>query len=227
VFLIGPIGRFPVDAVRAQQPPEKSEEASRVGEATAILSDVLSAGDQAIPREILDKAVAIAVLPHGPRPLGRRGRGPNERKAALMRGVRARGIMSVRGESGWLAPAFVTLNGGSPPVGDVILVVMNRDAVDRVLGNAFKIGSNVAAGPMGEDAKAQTSGAAAPDIFSYTRSRGTVGGATLDAAMVLHDDDATRRFYGKPLTGVQAVAQASGPEPVAGWRAALEKHTRK
>jgi SH3 domain-containing YSC84-like protein 1 len=228
VFVIGPISGAPEDVVAAQDAQKKSEEAQRVDEATAILTSVLSDDGKTIPRDILENAVAIAVLPYRRQPTSLRGQGPATRRANFMGSIRARGIMSVRDDSGaWQAPAFVSLNGGDRQAADLLLVVMKRSTVDRVLGNAFKFESNAAAGPVGTDAKGATDPQAQPEIFTYTRSRRGFSGITLNATMFLHDNDSTARFYGKPLTGVKAAAQKSGPDPVRAWLSALEKHAGK
>jgi lipid-binding SYLF domain-containing protein len=227
VLLSAPIGGSSTNAVLAQEPSGTTDEARRVSDATAILTRVMSADGQTIPPAVLEKAVGIAVLPYAPAPRSQRGQGPNQRRLSLMHGIRARGIMSVRSESGdWSAPAFVTLNGGGRPMGDLVFIMMSRPAVHRVLGSAFQFESNAAPGPVGLESMA-AAGAPAVDMVTYSLTRGTLAGITLDASMFVHDNDSTSRFYGTRTTGSQAVARTSGPEPVAAWQAALEKHAPK
>jgi lipid-binding SYLF domain-containing protein len=211
------------EAVLAQE-KTPSEEARRLNQSSAIVSDVLSGEGIRIPDALVKEAVAIAVFPVTPQTPTRRGQGPNTRRAVFMHGVRARGIMSVRTDGGWSAPAFVTLNGGQAYSGDVVLVIMDRSAVDRILGSSFEVPSSVVEGPLGSDTRGRV-GADAPAAYSYLRLRGKLSGVELDSKMVMHDSDATQRFYGKPLTAAEAIKQTSGPEGLAAWRAALEKTT--
>jgi SH3 domain-containing YSC84-like protein 1 len=215
------------ERIQERTAEDPNHEAKRVSDATAVVQQVLAAEEPGIPRAVLEKAVAIAVLPHMQHVPGVRGQGPVTRRLAFMQGIRARGILSVRDEGGrWSAPVFVTLNGGSPPPGDVVLLVLERSAVERLLGNAFTFDSAVVAGPTVTEGKTTVDVPAGAAVLSYSRSRGTLTGVSLDSRMVQHDPDATKRFYGKALKPADAIAEATAPEPAPAWRAALEKHAR-
>src|SRR5262245_40504002 len=81
----------------------QSDEARRVSEALTVLSEIMGAGDQSVPRSIVEKAEAIAVFPS----LIKGG--------LIVGGQRGRGILSAKdpktGE--WSSPAFLTITGGS------------------------------------------------------------------------------------------------------------------
>ena len=220
------VGGPPADTVRAQEESEKAALVQRISDAAAAVSEIMSAGDKAIPRAVLENAEAIAVFPRMPRPRVRRGQGPNTRRAVRTLGIRGRGILSVRGEQGaWSPPAFLSVLGGTfPPDADLVLVIMKGRGLENVMRIEFKIDADaaVAAGPLNSVAQASTGA----QIFSYLRSRGVLAGVSLNGSTLQQDAEANRRFYAKPLTARQAVGQADGPAPVAVWRAALEKHVR-
>jgi lipid-binding SYLF domain-containing protein len=213
-----------VAAVSAQSAPEGVKEADRVKEAITVLDEVMGAGDRAVPRNILERAEAIAVF-------------PSLVKAGFIVGAqRGRGIISVRDpKSGaWSSPAFLTITGGSigAQIGaqavDLVLVVQNRRGLDQLLNNQFKIGADaaVAAGPVGRDASASTDIQLRAQILSYSRTRGLFAGVTLNGSTIRQDRDANERFYGIAYrTRAIAIERLGGsPEPSGDWRAALARH---
>lgn len=203
---------------------EGVKESDRIKEAIVVLSEVMGAGDSAVPRDLLEKAEAIAVFPS----LVKAG--------FVVGGQRGRGIISVRDtKSGaWSSPAFLTITGGSiglqigAQAVDLVLVVQNRRGLDQLLKNQFKIGADaaVAAGPVGRDASASTDIQMRAQILSYSRTRGLFAGVTLNGSTIRQDRDANERFYGIAYrTTAIAIERLGGsPEPSADWRAALAKH---
>ena len=77
--------------------------------------------------------------------------------------------------------------------------------------------ANVAAGPVGRDASAQTDAALHAEILSYSRSRGLFAGLSLEGSTLRPDKDADRELYGRDVTnkdilmgcGVTAPASAA------------------
>jgi lipid-binding SYLF domain-containing protein len=204
---------------------QDNDEAKRVAEATTVFTEVMSAEDKAIPEAILTKAEGIAVFPS------------TIKAGFVVGGMRGKGILSVRGQSGtWSAPAFLTLTGGSVGLqiggqaADLVLVVMNRRGIENLVRNQFKVGADaaVAAGPVGRDAQASTDIQMRAQILSYSRSRGLFAGITINGSTFRQDTDANQRFYGKRLETKQIVFERLGgaPDPVAGWRATLDKYTK-
>jgi lipid-binding SYLF domain-containing protein len=201
-----------------------SEEAQRIQEATTVFGEIMGADDSAIPQSILSKAQGVAIF-------------PGALKAGfIVGGARGRGILSARSGSGWTAPAFLTLTGGSfgLQIGgqavDIVLVVNNRRGVENLVSNQFKLGADagVAAGPVGREAQAATDVQFRAEILSYSRSRGLFAGLTVNGSTIRQDLDANERFYGRRLTTRQIVleglARPSGP--VDGWRQALGRYAR-
>ena len=203
---------------------EGVKESDRVKEAITVLDEVMGAGDSAVPRDLLEKAEAIAVFPS----LVKAG--------FVVGGQRGHGIISVRDpKSGaWSSPAFLTITGGSiglqigAQAVDLVLVVQNRRGLDQLIQNQFKIGADasVAAGPVGRDASASTDIQLRAQILSYSRTRGLFAGVTLNGSTIRQDRDANERFYGIAYrTKAITVERLGGsPAPSADWRAALAKH---
>jgi len=167
-------------------------ETDRLTEAARVLEEVLSAPDKGVPEAIIEKAQAVAVI-------------PSTVKGALLIGAqRGKGVMSVKSASGWSAPAFVTLTGGSVglQIGgqatDIVLVVVNERGIDNLAQNTFKIGgdASVAAGPVGREATASTDYKLQAQILSYSRSRGLFAGVSLAGSTIRADRNANEKIYG-------------------------------
>ena len=209
----------------AAQDKEDSDEVERVAAATAVFQEIMSAEDKAVPQSVLGKAEGIAVF-------------PSTLKAGfVVGGMRGRGILSARGESGtWSAPAFLTLTGGSVglQIGgqatDLVLVIMDRRGLENLVRNQFKIGADasVAAGPVGRDAQAATDLQLRAQILSYSRARGVFAGISISGSTIRQDVDANSRFYGRRLETKQIVFERLGgaPGPVAAWRETLGRYVR-
>jgi lipid-binding SYLF domain-containing protein len=204
-----------IAALSGQAAPADSDEVKRVQEAAAVLSELATVPDRAIPRAVLERAEAIAVF-------------PSVKKGGFVVGGHwGRGVIAVRDANGaWSAPAFLRLAGGSfgAQVGaqavDLVLVVMNRRGVENLLRNEFKIGgeASATAGPVGREASASTDLQMRAEILSYSRSRGLFAGATINGSSVAEDRDANARFYGQPLTSKDVVGgnvNTSNPATVA------------
>src|SRR6266851_3410382 len=141
----------------AQQNRERNtkkvrEAARQSAKAARVFDEIMGTREKSIPRDLLDKAEAVAVF-------------PNVIKAGFILGGRGgSGVISRRVAGGWSAPAFFDLGGGSIglQIGasstDYILLFMNESAVGSLLGDKFEIGGegSAAAGPVGRSASAST-----------------------------------------------------------------------
>src|SRR3989475_12072985 len=131
---------------KARAAAQQSDKAARV------FSQIMNTREKSIPRDLLDRAEAVAVF-------------PGVIKAGFIVGGRGgSGVISRRVANGWSAPAFFDLAGGSIglQIGasstDFILLFMNENAVDSLLGDKFEIGGggSVAAGAVGRTARGPT-----------------------------------------------------------------------
>src|SRR5208282_4835038 len=107
--------------------------------------------------------------------------------AFIFGGNYGRGVATCRTATGWSAPMFVAVDGGSVgyQIGgsstDLIMVFMNDHALQSLLGDKFKLGADasVAAGPVGRKASADTDVRLSAEILSYSRTKGIFAGVSL------------------------------------------------
>lgn len=207
------------------QRSDESDDARRVREAAVVFGEIMTAEDSTIPRSLLGNVVGIAVFPG------------TVRAGFIFGGMRGRGILSARTESGWSAPAFLTITGGSfgLQIGgqavDLILVINNRRGLENFVSNQFKLGADaaVSAGPVGRELEASTDLQLRAQILSYSRARGLFAGVTVNGSTVRQDRDANERFYGQRLETQQIVfgsEPATRPEPVSVWLETLDRFAR-
>jgi len=176
----------------------QQDEREKLQKSLEVLGTLVKTPDEEVPAYILDRAEAIVVI-------------PTLVKGGFVVGAEhGKGVMSVRNRAAnsWSAPSFVSLTGGSVgwQIGlqsvDLVLLVMNREGIDKLLDSEFKFGANasVAAGPVGRSAQASTDGRLTAEILAYSRAKGLFAGATIEGASLKDDSDANRRFYGIPVT---------------------------
>lgn len=199
---------------QAQKTNKRLNDAARhSSEAAKTFTEIMNVRDKAIPKELLDKAEAIAVF-------------PGVIKAAFIFGGRGgQGVISRRIKGGWTAPAFFNLSGGSfgAQIGaaktDYVLLIMNDEGVTGLLEDKFEMGgeASVAAGPVGREAAASTNTTLDAGILSYSRSKGAFIGAALKGAVISPDNDLNEAVY-----GVKAREVLTGkPIPLAGMPAGV------
>lgn len=182
----------------AQKKTRLHDAARHSSTAAKTFTEIMNVRDKAIPKELLNKAEAIAVF-------------PDVIKAAFIIGGRGgQGVISRRVKGGWSAPAFFNLGGGSFGVQigaqqtDYVLLIMNEDGVKGLLEDKFEIGGEVgvAAGPVGREAAASTNPTLDAGILSYSRSKGAFIGAALKGAVISPDNDLNESVYGSKATSV-------------------------
>jgi len=191
----------------------KNETAERLHEAGVVFSEIMSAPDKGIPRDLLEKAHCVVVV-------------PGLKKGAFIFGAKyGKGfIVCRRGARGWSAPAAVRVEGGSFgfQIGgsetDVVLLVMNDRGADRLLASQFTLGGEgeVAAGPVGRSATAQTDAMMSAEILSWSRTRGIFAGISLQGATLRQDLDDNKDLYGRKLDNKEIVRGRVGPPKAAG-----------
>ncbi len=167
----------------------------RLSKAGQVLDEIMNTPDKGIPQEVFENAKCIAVV-------------PNMVKAAFVFGGKhGRGVATCRTASGWSAPAFVSVGGGSwgLQIGaqeiDLVMTVMNDRGMQHMLANKFQVGADAAAvaGPVGRHASAGTDWKADSEILTYSRAKGLFAGFSLTGAVVQQDDDSTKTIYGKMI----------------------------
>lgn len=158
-----------------------------------VLDDITAIPDRGIPRKLLRNAQGIVIVPNVVK-LG-----------FVVAGRFGRGVLLTKEKDGrWSNPVFLHLAGGG--VGwqagvqstDVVLVIQSRRSIDGILqGGKFTLGAdaNIAAGPFGRSAEADTDIKLQAEIYSYSRSRGLFGGVSLQGSSLKIDWEANARFY--------------------------------
>ncbi len=176
----------------------------RLDEAAVVFSEIMSAPDRAIPRDLLDKAHCAVIV-------------PGEKKGAFIVGAQyGKGFITCRGrfDRGWSAPAAIRIEGGSFgfQIGgsetDVVMLVMNDRGARRLVQSQFTVGGvgEVAAGPVGRSATAQTDAQFTAEILSWSRTRGVFAGVALKGATLRQDKDDNEAMYRKQLGTREVVA---------------------
>ena len=201
--------------------------ADQSAKAARVFNEIMDTREKSIPRELLDRAEAVAVF-------------PGVLKGGFIVGGRGgSGVISRRVANGWSAPAFFDLGGGSIglQIGvastDYILLFMNEHAVDSLLSDKFEIGAEggAAAGPVGRSASASTDVKINAQILSYSRSKGAFAGLELKGVVIKPDNDDNMQVYGMSardiLTGPDKIALDKMPEGVRVFPQTLAKYSRR
>jgi SH3 domain-containing YSC84-like protein 1 len=192
VLLVGFMGLF---ATFAWAGSAREDSVARLQSSVDVVHSIMATPDKGIPEEVLSNAKCILVVPD----LIKGG--------FIFGGKHGRGIASCRTSSGWSAPAFVSVGGGSwgLQIGvegvDLVMLVMNDQGFQHLLSSKFQLSGegSVAAGPVGRHASAGTDWKMNTQVLTYSRSRGVFAGITLEGAVIQQDDDSTRAIYGKHM----------------------------
>jgi len=217
----------------AQQGRERSAKKARAAaqqsaKAARVFNEIMATRERSIPRDLLERAEAVAVF-------------PGVIKAGFILGGRGgSGVISRRVAGGWSAPAFFDLGGGSIglQIGasstDFVLLFMNERAVDSLLADKFEIGGegSAAAGPVGRSASASTDAKFNAQILSYSRSKGAFAGLELKGVVIKPDNEDNLQVYGMSardiLTGADKISLEKMPEGVRVFPLTLARYsTRK
>jgi len=175
---------------------DRRDEVKRLARATDVFQEIMKTPDKGIPGDLLDKSACIAIV-------------PGLKKGGLgLGGKYGKGLIMCRKPNrNWTAPSFITIEGGSIgfQIGftqiDVVMLFMNKNGVDKLIGDKFTIGADAsaAAGPVGRQTAAQTNIRLDAEILTYSRAKGLFAGISLDGATLRSDKDDNRDFYGKDL----------------------------
>jgi lipid-binding SYLF domain-containing protein len=190
-----------------------ADAAKEMDAAARVLQNMTSSNQ--IPATLISQAKCIAVIPK----LTKGG--------FILGGERGNGVISCRTTSGWSAPAFITLTGGS--VGfqagaehqDIVLL-MNDKGEQELSSGHWDLGAEaVAAGPTSSTGRTESTGWKAP-VLSYTHTSGAYAGANLEGSKLNADQDTIHNIYGGNAS-VQGVldGQAQAPASAQQFLAAL------
>jgi len=173
----------------------KDEVNKRLEEAASVFSEITAAPDKGIPQDTLEKAHCAVIV-------------PGMKKGAFIVGAQyGKGFVTCRSGGGWSAPAAIKMEGGSfgLQIGgsetDVVMLVMNERGAQKLMESQFTLGGEgeVAAGPVGRTATAETDAKLHAEILSWSRSRGVFAGISLKGATLRTDQEDNEALYGKKM----------------------------
>ncbi len=150
----------------ADKDKDDSDIAKRIDASAKVLNEIMATPDKAIPDKVMRDAKCIAVIPS------------MVKIAVGFGGNHGKGIATCRTESGWSAPAPITITGGSwglqlgGQAVDLVMIVTNDQGMQHLLSSKFKLGADAsaAAGPVGRDAAADTDVKMRAEVLTYSRA---------------------------------------------------------
>jgi lipid-binding SYLF domain-containing protein len=173
----------------------REDTVDRLQKSVDVLQAIMSTPDKGIPEEVLNGAKCIVIV-------------PDLIKGGFVFGAKhGRGVATCRTSSGWSAPAFISVGGGSwgLQIGvediDLVMLVMNDRGLQHLLSSKFEMTGegSVAAGPVGRHTSAGTDVLMNTEVLTYSRSKGIFAGLTLEGAVVEQDNDSTQAIYGEHM----------------------------
>jgi lipid-binding SYLF domain-containing protein len=198
----------------------------RLQKAADVFKEIMNTPDKAIPKELLDDAHCIVIV-------------PSMKQGAFIVGAKyGKGYLSCRKRDGvgWTAPGTIRIEGGSFgfQIGgeetDVILLVMNKSGADKLLSSQFTLGAgaSVAAGPVGRSTKAETDALMSAEILSWSRAHGVFAGVSLQGATLRQDVGDNRDLYGNTMENKEIIdKQIPVPPAAKPLIALLDKYSPK
>lgn len=201
------------------------EGAKQAEKSAKVLNEIMGTPDKGIPRDLLEKAECVLVFPDV------------IKGGFIVGGQGGRGVASCRTASGWSAPAYFEIKGGSVglQIGgqstDFILLIMNESGMKSLLSDKFELGgeASVAAGPVGRTASASTDAKMDAQILSYSRSKGLFGGVSLKGSAISPDKSDMEGTYGKGIKAdtILAAEKARAPQEVQVFPNALAQYSTR
>ena len=175
----------------------REEVNKRLDDAATVFSEITAAPDKGIPQDLLEKAHCAVIV-------------PGLKKGAFIIGAQyGKGFVACRSGEGnrWSPPAAIRMEGGSFgfQIGgsetDVVMLVMNERGSQKLMESQFTLGGEgeVAAGPVGREATAETDAKFHAEILSWSRTRGVFAGISLKGATLRTDQDDNQALYGKKM----------------------------
>lgn len=188
---------------------DMKEGAKQAEKAAKVFGEIMGTPDKGIPSDLLNKAECVAVF-------------PSVVKAGFIVGGKAgRGVASCRTKSGWSAPAFLEIKGGSFGLQaggsstELVLLFMNTNGLKKLVNNKVELGADasIAAGPVGREAAASTDASMSAEILSYSRSKGLFAGISLKGSVVSAEKSDMEGTYGKGITALQVLEASNTRAP--------------
>jgi lipid-binding SYLF domain-containing protein len=172
---------------------ELRDAVERDNKASQVITEIMATRDKSIPSDLLSKAKAVVVFPGA------------IKGGFIVGGQGGHGVAVRRIGTGWSAPAFLNMAGGSVglQIGgqktDYVMLIMNDRGLNGLLQDKFELGGegSVAAGPVGRTAAASTNATLDAEILTYSRSKGVFAGLSLKGVVISQDQDMNTAIYQK------------------------------
>jgi SH3 domain-containing YSC84-like protein 1 len=163
------------------------------------------ASSDKVPKFLLQQTKCVAVIPK----LTKAG--------FVVGGEHGNGVVSCRTTSGWSAPAFISMSGGSVGLQaggeqqDIVLL-MNSQGEQELKNGHWDLGAEaVAAGPTGGAGTSSNSEWNTP-VLSYSSATGAFAGADVGGSKIGTDKDTMRKTYGDSAS-LQAILDGQVQSP--------------
>jgi lipid-binding SYLF domain-containing protein len=138
--------------------------------------------------------------------------------AVIVGGKHGNGVASCRTATGWSAPAFISITGGSVGLQaglehqDLVLL-LNKQGEQELERGQWSLGAEAsAAGPMTTSSGGTEANGWKTPVLVYTTSTGAYAGASLEGSKISVDDQNMRNLYG-PNASLQLVLNGQIPSP--------------
>jgi lipid-binding SYLF domain-containing protein len=192
-----------------------ADQAKQMDAAAQVLQNMASSHQ--IPSTLLKQAKCIAVVPK------------MTKAGFIVGGKHGNGVVSCRTESGWSAPAFITITGGSiglqaGAAAQDLVLLLNSQGKQELMGGHWDLGAEaVAAGPTGEVGGTESTGWKAP-VLSYSNSSGAFAGMDIGGSKIGTDEDANHSVYGASASLDSILGgQVPAPEGATRFNSALQQ----
>lgn len=170
----------------------RGQDIDRIQRSTEVFQSLAQTPDKGIPDRILKGAQCVAIIPS------------QVKVAFLVGGTHGKGVVTCRDQSGWSAPLFISVGGGSfgfqwgVTSTDFVMIFRNKTGLLKLMSDKFQIGADAegAAGPIGREVGADTDVEMHAEVLTYSRARGAFAGIDLKGAVVQPDDSGNAAFYG-------------------------------
>ncbi|GAA5836458.1 hypothetical protein JCM11251_007085 [Rhodosporidiobolus azoricus] len=186
-------------------------EAAKAEKIMRKFADPVNGLDSIIPPSILRRAKGFCFM--------------SVAKAGFLFSARAgSGVVIAKLSDGtWSAPSAVGTAGGGfgfqagVEVAEFFIVLNSRQAVKTFMAKgSITLGGNmsIAAGPLGrnlEGTGSLSSKGSIAAMYSYSRSKGLFGGASIEGAIIVERSDANSKAYGQNVTATQLLSGAIDP----------------
>lgn len=193
-------------------------DAPKILTAAAQVMQKMTASNQ-IPSQVLRQAKCVAVIPK------------MAKAGFIVGGKHGNGVVSCRTNSGWSAPAFISMSGASiglqaGAVEQDIVLLMNDQGKQELEGGHWDLGAEmVAAGPTGQAATTADTGWKTP-VLSYSNAGGAFAGFDVGGSKIGFDQDTIKSTYGGSSSVPTILdGQVQPPQAADSFLAALRQAT--